>query len=287
MNRNKLYYYRIGSRVARKVFYKNIILFLKYMVFLVACLISKVLIIIEPVFELGHYRLVNEVIENNDYKLEKIFDDANSSKKYWISLMLYLIKMGIMISGVWVIYTITKATVNLGIEMNKMTNLKYFDIQYMFLIPGIIIGILFVFLVHAKFAPTSNIVKDNENIQIGEVMNTNFSLMNKSNIISLFNIYLLNILIFVIWCVLGYILIQFTYTQFDFIIVSIVKILVSFVLIRILIEKVLAAKISSVLLIEDLMITHANTLENEEEFDESERKLIALFENLSNKGEDI
>lgn len=285
MNRNKLYYYKTGSRVARKVFYKNSILFLKYLVFLVACLLSKVLVILEPIFELAHYRLVDEVLENNDFKIEKLFDDANSSKKYWLSLMLYLIKMGIMISGVWVIHKITKATVNLGIEMDKMTNLNYHVIPYIFLITGIIISIIFVVLINAKFAPTSNIIKDNENIQIGEVIQTNFNLMNKKGIVSLLSIYLLNIFKIVIWCVLGYILIHFTYNQFDLIVLSIVKILVSFVLIRIVIEKILAAKISSVLLIEDLMITHANTFENEEEVDENERKLIALFEHLSNKNE--
>ncbi|WP_008825383.1 hypothetical protein [Haloplasma contractile] len=269
--------------MARKVFYKDIILFLKYFVFLGTCLISKVIVILEPIFGLGHYRLIDEVIEHNDFKFEKIFDDANSYKKYWISLMLYLIKMGIMVSGVWVIHKITKATVNLGIEMDKMTNLNYNVIQYIFLIPGIIIGILFVVLVHVKFAPTSYIIKDNEDIQIGEVIQTNFSLMNKKGIVSLLNIYSLNIIIIVIWGVLGYLLIDFTYTHFDFIILSIVKILVSFVLVRILVEKVLAAKISSVLLIEDLLIAHGNSLENEEEIDETQKELIALFESLPNK----
>lgn len=286
MKRNQWYYYKTGTRLARRVLLKDSLLFLKYTIYLAATLIGKIVFVLQPIFTLGHERLAHEVMEKEQFKLESIFDDANSSRKYWLSLMMYLIQLGLLAAGLAVIYLFTQAGYFLGRALDEITDLSFSIFKFLFLVPGLVVGLYYTFYLLSKFAPTSVLIKEEVAAGIGEIIQLNFRLMDQDRMKRWREILVINLVKVGFWAGFGLILLWFTHKQFDRIVFYVTMILYLLFFLRIAVEKALSIKLAVVLLMEDALKGMDQIGINEEESDAFEQQLIALFEQLPDQGGD-
>lgn len=246
------WYLKKGFRGVESAFQKRG-LFFKYILYLFASFIGKGIFLAYPLFALADVKIVKEIEETGSFKVENAFADADKPKKYWITLVFYVLKMLFLAAGIGIILGIIALFSIFSFQM-YYSDIDTFAAFLTFLyIIGIIAGTIFIIYFLLYLAPATYLLQTSDGIGICEVLNKSFSTM-KNGKMKLFLIYLIHFLIFLAAFAIGFVILSLIQLiaplEIVFLFAVVIVLSLLFILLPIL---VLANKIASLTLIKDLI----------------------------------
>lgn len=180
MNRKGIRYYFNGKRRAGRVFRKNFSMYFKYWVFVVASVLARISIVFYPFMEQARYSLITNIEKTNDIKVSVLLEEFEKPKKLWDLFLVFLVRVVIITSGIYLLCIISKLFWILGLEIETIINVGFvlpYDLPFvptLFMIPMALIALIFTILVLIKNDVTSfTLINNNLNAK------DSFSLTNK------------------------------------------------------------------------------------------------------------
>lgn len=279
MNQKLSVYIKKGMRASRGAFRHQSQLYFKYCLFLLTSILGKLLFFTYPLYALAEVRIVKTINETGSFEVEKSFEDANSIKKVWTTILYYLVKGLIYLSGIIILSGFTYLLIYLGKTIDEMTTLKKYYVMFAFGIIGGILILLFIIMVHLLFAPATYLIQKYDDIGISDVISKSISIMSRKGKMKLFLIEIMHLLYFLLFASIFLGILWFFESIFLPLVVIFCSIIFAIILLIMIPKIILSNKIASICLIEELV--------NEEAYEDSLNNHDRQKSNIKVKKEDL
>lgn len=271
-------FYWIGKKQTRKLFKNNFTLYFKYMVFMVAFMITRITILFYPLGRLSEEQLVKNLKEYRSFKLDTLFDQIEDKEKVKNTLLVHVIKVLIMLSIGIIIYTVFWSLRNLGnmIDLNSYFEEKY--IKYIFITPPLLVGLGFAIYIHLIFEMATHLIVS-KNMKLTNALVSSLEIMKNKNRVRLFLIYFLNILEIIVVFVLSVFFINMMDDQFSHQVAILITVVLEIFMLFVVTKVFITISISKRLLLNNLAKDYNYEKSEELPFEVlREQKLNELFD---------
>lgn len=271
-------FYWIGKKQTRKLFKNNFTLYFKYMVFMVAFMITRITILFYPLGRLSEEQLVKNLKEYRSFKLDTLFDQIEDKEKVKNTLLVHVIKVLIMLSIGIIIYTVFWSLRNLGnmIDLNSYFEEKY--IKYIFITPPLLVGLGFAIYIHLIFEMATHLIVS-KNMKLTNALVSSLEIMKNKNRVKLFLIYFLNILEIIVVFVLSVFFIKMMDDQFSHQVAILITVVLEIFMLFVVTKVFITISISKRLLLNNLAKDYNYEKSEELPFEVlREQKLNELFD---------
>ena len=193
MDRGFRVYMKEGLKQAKKTFKGRKSSKFKYLFMLVASLLSILLLIPMPLFVHSKIRLAKQATEKNVYDISHSFEDANSPKCYWSTMVAMLFKIVIILSAFILVGAIGFALFYVGTLFANITGIQ--ALRILFTIPAIIALVVVIIGLSLYFTPVNYYLNKDSEIGIAKALGASTRTMKEQGKKTLF---LINLFFYII-----------------------------------------------------------------------------------------
>ncbi len=165
-----------GFKRARKTYKKNKSSIISFIFLSIASMIGKLFFFTTPIFQMFDLSIAEDAAESNEFNMFEGFRDSDNPKSVWILMIINLVKAIFIITGLLLIGLLTQFLWLAGLELNDFSRVLH--IEFYFIGPAILAGLVFVTFILTVFAPFTYITKNVENKNLFTVLYNNKMSMN-------------------------------------------------------------------------------------------------------------
>lgn len=166
MDRGFRFYSKEGMRTSKKVIKGRKISKMKFLFMVIASFLSRLLILPGPLFTHAKIRLAKSSVDKNVYEITHAFEDADSYKAYWTTMIASFAKVLLLLSGVVFIGAITFGLYFVGTVFANMTGITLLGI--LFAVPGFIALLIYFLGFSLSVRPLNYYINNDNNINVGK-----------------------------------------------------------------------------------------------------------------------
>lgn len=193
MNKGLKAYLKLGLLASKKVIKGRKVSRFKFYFLWLATLLSYIFVLPAPSFIQANIRMDKQNAEKNTYELTKIFVDTDNPKAYWTTLMAFVIKIILLISGVALIGGVAFLLFYVGSLLATVTGVVL--LAYLLPVPAVIGLVVYVAGFRLMFAPLFYYLNDNSDLSITKAFNASIRTMKEQGKRTLFLLDLIHLLI--------------------------------------------------------------------------------------------
>ncbi|MDX9808229.1 MAG: hypothetical protein RBS87_06710 [Acholeplasma sp.] len=178
----------VGLEKSKAVFKYHKQGFYPYLMFILMSLLSQLVILINPIFNLAHMTLGLKVRDDQKLSVSTAFDGPQHINTYWSVLLIKIIQwlLVVVVSIVMVGLFFGLQPVAIAVD-NFMNYDKYYAVFVLQILIGVIGGTLIVFI-QAYFEPMIFLIVSNPEAKLSDIFNQNKEMMTFSSLIHLIGI---------------------------------------------------------------------------------------------------
>lgn len=221
--------------------------------YLLTSYLGKSFFLTYPLFALADIRVAKTIYETGEFQLRNSFEDSNSPKKYWTTLLLYFIKNLLLIANIIIFFGIGFGLVYAGSKIDILIDLDIYYFGIFFFCIGILAFVVSTTLIYLYLGPTLYLIQSKDNIGISETLSGSISTMKKNGKMKLFLIYFIHFLLFVIITGILFLLLCLLNLYVSETILYLFLILFAYILLIVVAWLILSTKIATISLFKDLI----------------------------------
>lgn len=273
-------YFRKGRKNANKVFRYNFGMYLKYFIYVIASQLARFSIILAPAADLSRIDLFDNLTEENDFKVNKVFTKLDDSSSVWSVLILNAIKMLSLAAGALVIGYLTKGLFLLGMQLDELNSLDFYLTTIFFMIACGLLGLYFIIKVYFYF-DVAIYISSSKKMTVTESLTYTSKVLTKKNVATTVGIIFMNLLEIAFWVGVGVLVYFYVEGNFEVVVTVITSLITAFLLLLFITKKYMAVSIAKLSYYKDVFNDEKNqAVLNQNEFEQSEY-LASLFEEQS------
>ena len=184
MDRGFRVYMKEGLKQAKKTFAGRKSSKFKYLFMLVASLLSKLLLLPMPLFVHSNIRLAKQAAENNVYDISHSFEDANSPKCYWSTIVAMMFKLVIILSAFILVGAVGFALFYVGTLFANITGIQ--ALRILFPVPAALALVVIIIGLNIYFKPLNYYLNKDGEIGIAKALGASTRTMKEQGKKTLF-----------------------------------------------------------------------------------------------------
>ena len=252
MNQKLSVYLKNGKNASTSAISNQKTLYVMYCFYLLTSFLGRLILITYPLFALADIRIAKTALETGSFEVEKSFEDSNSIKKVWTTILYFMLKSLFLVSGIIILCGVTIVLVYLGHIFDAMTSLNYNLMMYILGAPAVLTMLVFILIVNLYFGPATYIIQSHHDIGISDVISKTVSMMRKKAKMTLLLIGVFHWFRYIIYVIICWGLMYLINLMFSTLVVYFFGVIFIIYLLLKLPKILLSKKIASVSLFKDL-----------------------------------